>query len=115
MREWAHSVKYTHILPPFCPHPLGSGRILTTVSVSLLFEPTGVPCYSINIRNTETTVYAHNTPLGFHTDQGPQGTASEVFLTFTTQINSLSKHLKSTIVKELTRWGYCHMNTPSLQ
>ena len=74
----------------FCPHPLGSDRILTTMSVSL-FEPTGVPCYSINIRNTENTVYSNNTLLGFDTDQSPQGTASGVFLTFTTYVNSLSK------------------------
>ena len=107
MQEWAHYVKYTHILPPFCPQPLGSG---TSTDRQECIWP-----YSINIRNTENAVYSHNTLLGFDTDQGSQGTASEVFLTFTTHINSLSKHLKSTIVEELTRWGYCHMNTPSLQ
>ena len=55
---------------------------------------------NFNIRTQRRQYEGHNTPLGYYTDQGPKGhgeyngqgvycglsTASEVFLTFTTQL-----------------------------
>ena len=41
--------------------------------------------------------------------------ASEMFLIITTQISSISMHLKCTILTKLTRREYCYINTSSLQ